>query len=320
MFTHKDIEFRSVFVINCLEERSFKVAQGELLLTETKTGRTLTKFPFQKILAIFIIGHATITTPLIEKCRRYNVFISIMKPNLRPVFTFSTNAEANFLLREKQYSFDVGDLSIAKHITKNKITNQKQLLINTRRRDDLTLKAIGVCDLSYQLIDSASSLRELMGNEGLASRHFFSAYFHDLNWRERQPRIKSDVLNATLDIGYSILFNFIETFARMFGFDLYKGVYHRQWFKRKSLICDLVEPFRCIIDRQVRKSFNLNQFSAEHFKTIKNEFYLKIENNGLYYSTFYNALIGFKVDIFNYIRAYYRYFMNHNNPFPKFTI
>ncbi len=28
-------------------------------------------------------------------------------------------------------------------------------------------------------------------------------------------------LNVTLDIGYSILFNFMECFIRMFGFDLY---------------------------------------------------------------------------------------------------
>ena len=46
--------------------------------------------------------------------------------------------------------------------------------------------------------------------------------------------MKSDVLNVTLDIGYSILFNFMESFIRMFGFDLYVGVFHRLWFKRKS--------------------------------------------------------------------------------------
>lgn len=31
--------------------------------------RTLTKFPFQKLLALFIIGHITVTTPLIDKCK-----------------------------------------------------------------------------------------------------------------------------------------------------------------------------------------------------------------------------------------------------------
>ena len=83
MFTRKDIELRSIFVINCLEERSFNVHQGELLLKDTKTGKTLTKFPFQKLLALFIIGHATITTPMMELCRKHGVFIAVVKPNLR---------------------------------------------------------------------------------------------------------------------------------------------------------------------------------------------------------------------------------------------
>ena len=34
MFTHKDIEFRTIFVINCLKERNLRVSNGELLLEE----------------------------------------------------------------------------------------------------------------------------------------------------------------------------------------------------------------------------------------------------------------------------------------------
>jgi CRISPR/Cas system-associated endonuclease Cas1 len=57
---------------------------------------TLTKFPFQKLLALFVIGHITVTTPLIEKCKKYNVALVVMKPNLRPVFFWSDCAEATF--------------------------------------------------------------------------------------------------------------------------------------------------------------------------------------------------------------------------------
>lgn len=67
MFTHKDIQYRSIFVINCLQERSLRVSNGELLLEEkvedSDKTKTLTKMPFQKILAIFIIGHIKVTTP-----------------------------------------------------------------------------------------------------------------------------------------------------------------------------------------------------------------------------------------------------------------
>lgn len=102
-----------------------------------------------------------------------------------------------------------------------------------------------------------------MGLEGTVAKAFFAAYFQDLNWHGRHPRMKSDIINVVLDIGYTILFNFMESFLRMFGFDLYVGVYHRLWFKRKSLVCDLIEPFRCIVDHTVLLGFNRKQFSEK---------------------------------------------------------
>ena len=78
MFTHKDIECRTIFVINCIKDRNLRVSNGELLLEEkadeaSDKTKTLTKLPFQKILALFVIGHISITTPLIEKCQKFGV-------------------------------------------------------------------------------------------------------------------------------------------------------------------------------------------------------------------------------------------------------
>ena len=69
MFTNKDIEYRGIYVINCLEERDLRVSSGELLLEDLQEKRVITKLPFQKILALFVVGHIRITTPLIEKCK-----------------------------------------------------------------------------------------------------------------------------------------------------------------------------------------------------------------------------------------------------------
>lgn len=96
---------------------------------------------------------------------------------------------------------------------------------------------------------------------------------------------------------------------RMFGFDLYIGVYHRAWFKRKSLICDLIEPFRCIIDHAVLLAFNHKQFVKSDFIYRKSEYHLKLDCCAKYYNVFYKALIGYKKEIFSYIQAYYRCFM-----------
>ncbi len=323
MYTFKDLEVKTIFVINCIDhERSLRVKNGELLLEErnNEKNKTLTKIPFQKLLALFVIGHLTVTTPLLEKCKKYNVALIVVKPNLRPVFYWADYAEANFLLRKKQYEYSEDDITIAKHIVCNKIKNQLIVLHKTRKKDDATTLAVETCKAAIDSIYDITDYNKLMGLEGVVSKTFFSAYYNGLGWNKRLPRTKMDILNVVLDIGYSILFNFIECFVRMFGFDLYKGIYHRAWFKRKSLVCDLMEPFRCIIDHTILLAFNRNQFKKIDFVLLKSEYHLKNECCGEYYKLFYSTLIEYKMDIFRYIQSYYRYFMQRKSgiEFPLF--
>lgn len=137
MFTHKDIEMRTIFVVNCIQhDRSLRVNSGELMLEEIEGDKkkTLTKFPFQKLLALFIIGNITVKTPLIDKCKKYGVALVVMKPNLRPVFFWANSAEANYLLRKRQFDFAPNDITISKALVYNKILNQKVNLQKTRKK------------------------------------------------------------------------------------------------------------------------------------------------------------------------------------------
>lgn len=326
MFTNKDIEYRTIFVINCIHERNVRVSNGELLLEEqvedSDKMKTLTKLPFQKILALFIIGHIRITTPLIEKCRKFGVALVVMKPSLRPVFFWADSAEANFLLRKRQYEFSKDDVSIAKTIVYNKIKNQMKALSDTRRKDEYTEQARSVLNGCIDTISDVDDYNALMGLEGVAAKSFFSAYYRDFNWQQRRPRAKCDTLNVTLDIGYTILFNFIECFLRMFGFDLYVGVYHRLWFKRKSLVCDIMEPFRPIIDKAARTAWHRKQFSEKDFLVQKGEYYLRYENNSAYCRVFFDAIIPYKSDVFKYVQSYYRCFMGRKSvkEYPMFLM
>ncbi len=324
MFNNKDLEYRTIFVVNCFEKRKLRVSNGELLLEEEQEegNVTLTKMPFQKILMLFVVGHISITTPLLEKCQKFNVALVVVKPNLRPVFYWANSAEANFLLRQKQYALDKNDITIAKRLVRNKIENQLSLLKKTRMKDELTESAKLMCEDMIGRVDGQTDYNTLMGLEGIASKSFFAAYYQKNNWVARRPRVKCDAINSTLDIGYTILFNFVECFVRMFGFDLYVGVYHRLWFKRKSLICDLVEPFRCIIDNKVRTAFNKKQCSEKDFKNEKGEWRLKFEKYKDYNQLFFDALIPYKSEIFRYVQSYYRCFMQGKaiEFYPKFEI
>lgn len=322
MFTNKDVEYRSIYIVNCLTDRELRVSSGELLLEDLQDKKVLTKLPFQKILLLFIIGHIHITTPLIEKCKKHNVALVVVKPTLRPVFYWADAAEANFLIRKRQYEFNKNDISIARVLVANKIANHIKLLRYTRKKDSLTLTAIHYCESYYIAAQTAGDYNGLMGMEGRAAKVFFSAYFQKFDWKGRRPRIKSDYVNAILDIGYTYLFNYIECFVRMFGFDLYVGVYHRLWFKRKSLICDLVEPFRCIIDRIVLAAINRNQFKQTDFKWEKGECHLRPDKNKEYMQVFFDALVPYKNEIFKYVQTYYRCFMGNKeiNQYPQFLL
>lgn len=326
MFTHKDLEYRTIFVINCIHERSLRVSNGELLLEEQVENsdkmKTLTKLPFQKILALFIIGHIRITTPLIEKCQKFGVALVVMKPSLRPIFFWANSAEANYLLHQRQYEHKKEDIEIARVLVENKIRNQMKALADTRKKDELTDQAKDTLQGCLDTLADVMDYDALMGIEGMAAKAFFRAFYQEHDWHQRRPRTKCDALNASLDIGYTMLFNYIECFLRMFGFDLYVGVYHCLWFKRKSLVCDIMEPFRPIIDKAVRTAWNRKQFSEKDYLVQKGEYRLKFEKNTDYSKVFFDALIPYKTEIFKYVQSYYRCFMGRKcaTQYPTFLM
>lgn len=129
--------------------------------------------------------------------------------------------------------------------------------------------------------------------------------------------MKCDPINVVLDIGYTILFNYIECNLRIFGFDVYKGMLHQLWFKRKSLVCDLVEPFRAIIDHQVLKSFNLGEFSEKHFVINKSEYRLNKEHQRDYVVILIKAIIEHKNEIFELVQDFYRMLKNYDANAPQ---
>ncbi len=324
MYTRKDIEARSFWFVDCSDHRTYlHVKNGELYLEkqEDDERKVKARAPFQCLLAVFLIGDATISVPLIDKCRQFGVALVVLKSSLRPVAFHYAPAEANYGLRIVQHNVGA-NLDIAKALLVNKVTNQKALLLKTRRKDDATLDAIDFCTDAIAKMPLAVDADSLRGLEGSAAKMFFGAYFQDFDWIGRFPRAKCDVLNVTLDIGYTILFNFIEVFLRMYGFDLYVGVNHTLFFQRKSLVCDVMEPFRCIVDHTVRNAFRLKKFSVGDFEVSKGSYRLKWERNSVYYQEFVSVIVNRKADIFQYVQSYYRCFMGRKSvpQYPTFEI
>ena len=264
-----------------------------------------------RLFILFVIGHITITDVLIQKSHKFKFSIVLMNSSFKVYDFLGGKMEGNVLLRQYQYSYTGIDL--AKHILLNKLHNQKQLLMMQRNKTDVLKAAINNIDAyNDRLSKHIGDVHGMMGFEGSAARIYFKNHFNNIEWQGRKPRIKIDFVNSILDIGYTVLFNFIEALLLVYGFDVYCGFLHKQFYMRKSLVCDIVEPFRPLIDQQVKKSINLGQFQKSDF-TIKNHRYiLKWECNGRYIGVLMKPIIENKHRIFLYVQAFYRAFMKHS--------
>ena len=270
-----------------------------------------------RLFLVFAVGHGSITSGLIQRARKFGFSIVLMNQNMRPYQVIGAQLEGNTVLHKAQYDYD--SIDIAKHITSNKIRNQGETIRCIRNKNELQMEAIQLLKSYANKTWDCVSLQELMGVEGAASRVYFPNFFNNYPWERRAPRTKFDMINSVLDIGYTILFSFIESLLNCYGFDTYCGVMHRNFYMRKSLVCDIVEPFRCLIDYQVRKAINLRQCKEEDFLIENGQYRLRWEKNADYISWIAKPLIESKSEIHAYVQSYYRCFMKHK-PAKEFPV
>ena len=105
------------------------------------------------------------------------------------------------------------------------------------------------------------------------------------------------------------IFSFVDSLLECYGFDTYVGFLHRQFYMRKSLVCDMVEPFRVLIDMQLKKGINLRQIKEDDFILINRQWRLRYENSAKYVRLFATPLLDNKDEIFRYISSFYCAFM-----------
>ena len=121
-------------------------------------------------------------------------------------------------------------------IVKNKIINQAMLLKKTKSSK---YKLI----LSYidEIVNGDKTNRE-----GHAAKVYFNALFGN-----NFVRNSDDSINAALNYGYAILLSTINKEIINNGYLTQLGIHHKNEFNEFNLTCDLMEPFRIIIDNFV---------------------------------------------------------------------
>lgn len=269
------------------------------------------------LFALFIVGGITLTSGIISRSKNFGFSIVLFTPGFKVYSTINFVLEGNFLLHEKQYITTRSE-EIAKQLIINKISNQRNFLKKLRDKEFKDgIKKLN--DSINKLSKSDYNNYEIMGIEGTCAKIYFNRMFKPFDWQGRQPRVKRDKINLLLDIGYTVLFNYIEAILNIYGFDIYKGNLHKEFYKRKSLVCDIIEPFRPIVDYKIRKMINLKQIENYKFTQHKEQYQLDWKDSNNFVCQILEEILNYKENIFDFIQQYYRWFMKDDdiNKFPK---
>lgn len=132
------------------------------------------------------------------------------------------------------------------------------------------------------------SLRKLVQIEAQGSREYFKLYssFFDekyqFNTRHSISKTKqntTDVINALLNYGYTVLAGEITKQIVGIGLDPYYSFYHKNHESFQSLTYDLIEPFRWIIEKTVYRLGNTKNKKLQ----IQKKHYIKHDSSGMFY-------------------------------------
>lgn len=118
-------------------------------------------------------------------------------------------------------------------IVKNKIINQAFLLKKIKSKQ---------ANLVFSYVDEVG-VGDKSNREGHASKVYFNALFG-----KKFSRGNNDIINAKLNYGYAILLSTISKEITNNGYLTQLGIHHKNEFNPFNLACDLMEPFRVIID------------------------------------------------------------------------
>lgn len=319
MLSYPDFKEKNIIIVFATNGQYFSFKNDNIIVKD-KDDSVILQTTCHRTLTLWIVGHGTVSSGLMERSKKFAFPIFWLSYNFRMIGFWNSPTEGNFLLRQKQYAYK--EQAIAKHLVYNKISNQLALLKSVRSKTLSGKEAVLMLQKYIKQLNKSENLNDIMGLEGIASRVYFENWFNNFIWKGRRPRAKHDPINVLLDIGYTFLFYMIENVLHLYGFDVYKGVYHCNFYKRKSLVCDIQEPFRCIIDKQVKKAYGLGQIKEGDFLFEQGRYKLKYESSKEYTRWLLMSILAYKTDIFLYCQQYYRCFIRQKSieEYPVFNL
>lgn len=158
-------------------------------------------------------------------------------------------------------------------LIRGKVRAQRRMLQSAlQHRPDLRLSLSKALNSLQAILEQTRAVQQretLRGLEGAAAAAYFRAYAQlfapSLGFEGRRRRPPPDPVNASLSLGYTLLYSQAVQACWTAGLDPMIGLLHQPAYGRASMACDLMEPWRPAIDAWVWQQFRQRALRAEHF-------------------------------------------------------
>jgi len=237
-----------------------------------------------KVQSILVATGVSLSSDVLQLAAEHNIDVVFLDRYGDPYGRFWQNRMGSTaaIRRRQLESADTPEgLELVRGWVEAKLRNQLEFLeeLASRRpgaEADFLPAREGVRDCLAQLSSLGGTVDErrgtLMGLEGAAGRVYFTCLgrlvpeAYRFEGRSRQPA--RDGFNAMLNYTYGILYSLVEKACICAGLDPYVGFLYTDNYGKKSLVYDLIEPFRILGDRTALLLFTGRRVKAEYFEPV----------------------------------------------------
>lgn len=240
----------------------------------------------KKVESILIATSAYLSTDAIKLAMDNNIDIIFLDNFGSPYGrVWHSKLGSTALIRRRQLECAEGlkGLTLVKEWINIKLANQMQFIEKLSRSRQAKAKMIHphieeLKQLSSRIKNIQAPLEEARGNliglEGVAGRNYFTALSFIMpdrfkfSGRSRNPA--RDEFNCLLNYGYGVLYSMVEKGCIIAGLDPYIGFLHTDNYNKKSLVFDIIEMFRILVEQTVVYLFSQRKIKNEQFDRLKN--------------------------------------------------
>jgi CRISPR-associated protein Cas1 len=266
-------------------------------LFEIRINETYKQISPKRISSIVISNAAQITTDAIQLAMENNIDIVFLDQYGDPYgrIWFPKLGSTTYIRRKLLEIYDKEEgLDAVKKWVSRKIKNQRdflKLLVAKREGNypGINKDIIKIENNLNKISKISGSIEEkrytILSIEGNSSRLYFESISKLLpqkyKFQGRSFRPAKDYFNTTLNYGYGILYGKVEKAIIIAGLDPYIGILHTDNYNKKSLVFDMIEPYRILVERPIFYQFSRRKIKDDYFKQEKQGFLLN--DNGKKY-------------------------------------